>query len=198
MRDLIRSRLKGAGATHATGPPAMGAAASPAREGRPPTPAAVLVALVDRASGMTVILTRRTSHLQDHAGQISFPGGRVEPGDGDAEATALREAQEEVGLAPDRVDLLGRLPAFMSSTGFSITPVVGVIRPPLRLKPDAFEVAEVFEVPLAFILDPANHRLEERVVDGVERRFYAFTYKDRYIWGATARVLMDLYALLRD
>src|ERR1700754_101200 len=127
------------------------------------TAAAVLVPLIDRADGLTVLLTKRTDHLHDHAGQISFPGGRVDPEDRDAAAAALREAKEEVGLDPDRVDLIARLDTYVTRTGFEVVPWVGLIMPPVALMPDPFEVAEVFEVPLAFFLDPASRRTESRV-----------------------------------
>ena len=228
------------------------------------TPAAVLVPLIDRTDGMTVLLTQRTEHVGDHAGQISFPGGRIEPHDTDPEAAALRETEEEIGLAPDRIEVIGRLNGYEMTTGFRVIPVVGLIRPPLSLKLDSFEVAEVFEVPLAFILDPANHARQRRIHpvlppsavmlrrtgrssdlacrttpeggrakvalaaaratkdgrtgrssdlalpagagfakagateggEGVERRDYVLSYEGRYIWGATAGMLINLYEVL--
>ena len=128
------------------------------------------------SNGLTVLLTQRADHLNDHAGQVSFPGGRHEPFDADATATALREAQEEVGLDPSRVEILGALPDYLTGTGFRVTPVIGLVHPPFTLKADALEVAEVFEVPLAFLMNPANH--EERVFryEGGERRFFAMPY----------------------
>ncbi|HLI13038.1 MAG TPA: CoA pyrophosphatase [Alphaproteobacteria bacterium] len=164
----------------------------------PLTSAAVLVPLVDRDGGMTVLLTQRTAHLHDHAGQISFPGGRVEPEDKDAEAAALREAFEEVGLAPERVEPLGRLDDYETRTGFLVVPVVGIVKPPFELKPDPFEVADIFEVPLAFFLDKANRRLESRMFKGRERQFYVWPYEERYIWGATASMLVNLSEVLAD
>ncbi|MCC7273901.1 MAG: CoA pyrophosphatase [Alphaproteobacteria bacterium] len=161
------------------------------------TPAAVLVPLVERASGFTILLTQRTAHLHDHAGQISFPGGRVEPCDERPEDCALREAREEVGLAHDRVDLVGRLDHYVTGTGFEVVPVVGFVRQPFELTPDPFEVADVFEVPLSFILDPVNHRREKYLRDGVERHFYVLPFEDRYIWGATAGMLVNLSEVLR-
>jgi 8-oxo-dGTP pyrophosphatase MutT (NUDIX family) len=165
---------------------------------RPLTPAAVLVPLVERPQGLTVLLTRRTDHLQDHAGQISFPGGRVEPGDADALATALREAEEEVGLARALVTPVGRLDTYVTRTGFEVTPVVGLVAPPPSLIPDPFEVAEVFEVPLAFILDPASRQRQSRIYAGKTRYFYVFPWQDYYIWGATAGMLVNLADLLLD
>ena len=160
------------------------------------TPAAVLVPLVTHEQGMTAIFTQRTEHLADHAGQISFPGGRVERGDSDAVGTALREAREEIGLVPDRVDVVGRLGTFDTSTGFSVTPVVGLVAPPLALTLDAFEVAEAFEVPLGFLLDRANHRRERRMHEGRRREYHVLDYQGRVIWGATARMIVDLSAVL--
>jgi 8-oxo-dGTP pyrophosphatase MutT (NUDIX family) len=161
-------------------------------------PAAVLVPLVDRPEGMGVLLTLRDASLPHHAGQISFPGGRIEADDASAAETALRETEEEIGLPRASVEIVGRLDDYITGTGFLVAPIVGVIRPPYALKPDPAEVAGVFEVPLAFFLDPANHRRESRVFNGVERRFYAMPYGDKYIWGATAAMLMNLYDLLRD
>jgi 8-oxo-dGTP pyrophosphatase MutT (NUDIX family) len=166
-----------------------------ADEGAGRRAAAVLVPLVLRAGGPTVLLTRRTDHLRHHAGQISFPGGGVEAGDGSAEATALRETREEVGLEAGRIELAGRLADYFTGTGFRVTPVVGLIRPPLdlaALEVDRFEVAEVFEVPLAHFLDPANHRRHCIQVDGVRREFHAMPYGDYFIWGATAGILLGL------
>ena len=160
-------------------------------------PAAVLVPVVKREKELTVLFTRRTAHLHDHAGQISFPGGRAEPGDAGAAQTAMRETREEIGLAPGVVEVLGDLSQYVTVTGYRVTPVVGLVTPPLDLKPDDFEVAEVFEVPLAFLLDPANHQRNYVQFDGRERYYYAVPYRQYYIWGATAGMLMNLNAYLR-
>ena len=159
-------------------------------------PAAVLVPLVRRENGLTVLLTRRTAHLNEHAGQISFPGGRSEPGDAYAAETALREAAEEIGLAAERVEVLGELHEYVTVTGYGVTPVVGLVTPPLELRLDEFEVAEVFEVPLEFLLDPANHQRNSVLHEGRERRYYAVPYGQYYIWGATAGMLMNLHSFL--
>jgi 8-oxo-dGTP pyrophosphatase MutT (NUDIX family) len=159
--------------------------------------AAVLVALVDRPQGLTILLTRRTDHLNDHAGQISFPGGRAEPGDADAVATALREAEEEIGLCRTLVTPVGRLDTYITRTGFEVTPVIGVVAPPPALQPDPCEVAEVFEVPLSFILDPANRQRHSRPYAGRTRYFHVFPWRDYYIWGATAGMLVNLAELLQ-
>lgn len=158
--------------------------------------AAVLVPLIDRPDGMTVLLTRRTDTLPTHAGQISFPGGCLEPQDADAVAAALRETQEEVGLPPERVAVIGRLDTYVTRTGFEVTPVVGLVEPPVPLAPDPAEVAEVFEAPLAFLLDRANHRRDSRVYNGATRHFYAMPWGNYYIWGATAGMLVNLCDVL--
>jgi len=157
------------------------------------TPASVLMPVVERANGLTMLFTRRTAHLRSHSGQISFPGGRAEPDDASPESTALRETQEEIGLAPERVRLLGRLGDYSTRTGFRITPVVGAVAAPLELRPDAGEVEEVFEVPLSFLLDPGNHRRDSLEFEGEMRWFYAIPYREHYIWGATAGMLVNLY-----
>lgn len=156
------------------------------------TPASVLVPIVPRGAGLTVILTQRAAHLRDHSGQISFPGGRVAAGDPSPEATALRESREEIGLDSTRVELLGRLTEYRTRTGYLITPVVGVVVPPFELRADASEVDEIFEVPLAFLLDPANHQRHSREWRGEMRSFFAMPYEGRYIWGATAGMLVNL------
>lgn len=166
--------------------------------GRVPVPAAVLVPVVNRDGGPTLLFTQRTAHLHDHAGQISFPGGRVDDGDADRVATALREAEEETGLEARRVEVLGRLPDFDIQTGFRVTPVVGWIEPPIELKPDPFEVADMFEVPLAFFLDPANHRRHSVEHEGRVRNYYSMPYGERNIWGATAGMLYSFYRVLTD
>lgn len=163
------------------------------------TPAAVLVPLVERPDGMTVMLTKRTPHLAHHPGQISFPGGRLEDDDrGDFTTCALRETEEEVGLDRHLVRILGRLDDYITGTGFMVTPLVGLIQPGFSLSPDSFEVAEVFEVPLAFILDQANHQLQHREVMGRQRPFWALTWNDKLIWGATAGILINLSDVLAD
>jgi 8-oxo-dGTP pyrophosphatase MutT (NUDIX family) len=168
--------------------------------GMPPartlTPAAVLVGLVKRPEGLAVLLTQRTDHLHHHPGQISFPGGHKDPGDDSPEETALREAEEEVGLGRRHVEPIGRLCEYVTRTGFSVTPVVAFIEPPFDIIPDPFEVEEVFEVPLAFLLDPANHQRHSREFEGHMREFHAMSFRDYYIWGATAGMLINLYEVL--
>jgi 8-oxo-dGTP pyrophosphatase MutT (NUDIX family) len=160
------------------------------------TGAAVLVPLVDHPTGLTVLLTQRTAHLSDHAGQISFPGGRIEPSDEHPVAAALREAEEEVGLPASHVDIVGRLDTYVTGTGFEIVPVVALVRPPYPQRPDPFEVAEVFEVPLDFLIDPGNLQRGSREWKGTTRFFFALPYEDRYIWGATAGMLVNLAEVL--
>jgi 8-oxo-dGTP pyrophosphatase MutT (NUDIX family) len=159
-------------------------------------PAAVLLLVVNHPEP-TVVLTQRTSHLAHHAGQIAFPGGRREGGEETPESTALREAHEEIGLDGARVELLGRLPEYRTSTGFAVTPVVGWVEPPLSYRPDPHEVAEVFEVPLDFLLDPRNHRYESAFYRGRMRHYWAMPYGERFIWGATAGMLVTFQRLIR-
>jgi 8-oxo-dGTP pyrophosphatase MutT (NUDIX family) len=168
------------------------------RQSATATAAAVLVPIVDHPSGLTVIFTQRTSHLKAHSGQVSFPGGRVEPQDATPEFTALREAQEEIGLPMERVEVLARLPDYHTRTGFRVTPVVGLLTPPVELAPDPREVEEVFELPLAFLLDPQNHRRETRELQGRTVGYYVMRYEKRTIWGATAGMLVNLYRHLAD
>lgn len=155
--------------------------------------AAVLVPLVLRQEGVTMLLTQRTDHLRDHAGQVSFPGGRVEAYDEGAVATALRETEEEIGVGPSHIEVVGELDLYETRTGFRITPVVGLVEPGFTLTLDEFEVAEVFEVPLSFVLDPANHQKRSLVWRGAERHFYLLPYGEREIWGATAGMIVNLY-----
>jgi len=168
-------------------------------EGVPPIelrPAAVLVPVVVRPDALAVLLTRRTDHLHHHPGQISFPGGRVEEADLSPVMTALRETEEEIGLDPDRIELLGELPEYFTGTGFRVTPVVGLVHPPFELKLDSFEVAEAFEVPLSHFLNPANHQRHSMEYQGRMRQYYAMPYGDYFIWGATAGILVSLYRFL--
>ncbi len=160
------------------------------------TAAAVLVPLIDHPGNLSVLLTRRTSHLRSHPGQVSFPGGKVEERDATAEDTALRETREEIGLEPDRIEVLGRLGQRTTGTGYQVTPVVGLVQPPLSLKPDPNEVEKIFEVPLSFVIDRRNHKVETRYQKGVERRFYVMPYGEFYIWGLTARLLVALTDLV--
>lgn len=161
-------------------------------------PASVLIPVIDRGAVLTVLFTRRTAHLSDHAGQISFPGGRAEPEDATPHHTALREAEEEIGLAPRHVDVLGSLNEYTTVTGYRVTPVVGLVTPPFDLTPDAFEVDEIFEVPLPVLLDARNHLRHTIVHQGVSRQYYALPYERYYIWGATAGMLMNFHRFLLD
>ena len=188
--EAIAARLVAAG----TAPPGGDDGKDPA--GGEPVPAAVLVPLIGREDRTTVLLTRRSRRLRDHAGQISFPGGRIEGCDSDPACAALRETEEEVGIPRDRVRVLGRLPVYDTATGFRIHPWVGWVEPAVRLRVDATEVEEVFEVPLAFVLDPANHRRETYEARGGRRLTWVLPFEGRRIWGATAGILVGLSRLL--
>ena len=184
-RDYIRSRLL---PLESWAPP----------EPRPGShaPAAVLAGLIDRPEGFSVLLTLRTAHLRSHAGQIALPGGRADPGERPWE-TALREAWEEVGLDPQLVEVAGLSDPFWTRTGYLITPVVGFVRPDFTLKPNPEEVADVFETPFAFLMDPANHQsIPREFPDGSVREVWAMPYQDRNIWGVTAMMLRELYLRL--
>jgi 8-oxo-dGTP pyrophosphatase MutT (NUDIX family) len=167
---------------------------------RPMAAAAVLLPLVQRQEGLTMLLTQRSEQLSSHSGQIAFPGGRTDPEDPDAVATALREAWEEVGLAPQHAQVLGSLPVYTTGSAYNVTPVVALV-PPQPLAPNPQEVAQVFEVPLAFILDPANHQRHRLFWQGREREWFAMPYHDpqgaeHFIWGATAGMLRNFYRFM--
>jgi 8-oxo-dGTP pyrophosphatase MutT (NUDIX family) len=167
-----------------------------------PRPAAVLVPVVQHGSHPTVLLTERTAHLSSHAGQIAFPGGRSDPTDGSPEETALREAWEEIGLARDHVEIVGRLPEYLTGTGYHVTPVVALVRPGFELAIHAFEVAEAFEVPLAFLMNPRHHFRHRVRLETGDRVFYSMPWRpdggprEYFIWGATAAMLRNLYRFL--
>ena len=159
----------------------------------PLTPAAVLVPLVVRSSGLQVLLTQRTEHLNDHAGQVSFPGGRREHFDSGSVETALRETREEIGLAEDFIEVVGMLDDYETGTGFRVTPVVSFVSEGFTLTLDNFEVADTFEVPLDYLFDPGNQQMRSREFNGRRRHYYVFEYQDRLVWGATAGMLVNLY-----
>ena len=199
MRERILTRLAGSSPASDVSAAALARVPADVVEAlytEPLIPAAVLVPLVERAEGFRLLLTERTAHLNDHPGQISFPGGRVETTDPDAIATALRESGEEIGLQADQVEIAGFLPPHAVVTGFAVTPVVGLVRPPLALELDDFEVAEAFEVPLAFFLDPAQRRERQREVRGIELRMVEYHYGDKRIWGATAQMINMLTEII--
>lgn len=197
MRDLVIGAFPGPGVPPDPDLPRNIWPAPPENGAPALCSAAVLVPLVDHAHGMTVILTQRTDGLPSHAGQVSFPGGRRADGDATPEDTALRETEEEIGLARERVELVGRMNAHDTSTGYRVVPVVGLVSPPVTLVPDPSEVAHAFEIPVAHVLDPANHRFETRLQRGTERQIQIMAYGDYFIWGLTARVLGELARLLR-
>ncbi len=164
----------------------------------PPIPAAVLIPIVVREHGAMLLFTQRTEHLTAHAGQVSFPGGRMEASDVSAIDTALRETEEEIGLDRRHAELLGTLPDYMTATGYRVTPVVALVHPPFDLCADPFEVAEIFEVPLAFLMNGMNHQKRAFEIPDVGRRtFYAMPYERFFIWGATAGILRNLFHFLR-
>ncbi|MBK0400373.1 CoA pyrophosphatase [Limibaculum sp. M0105] len=169
--------------------PEVRAALAPGLKQRP---AAILCPLIERPAGLHVVLTRRATHLKHHAGQISFPGGKVDQKDPSPLATALREAEEEIGMLPDQIDVLGTLDPYLTSTGFRVTPFVGLVAPAWRALPDPNEVEEVFEAPLDFLMDPTNRLRHHREWQGSRRYFYAMPWGDYYIWGATAGMLKGL------
>jgi 8-oxo-dGTP pyrophosphatase MutT (NUDIX family) len=158
--------------------------------------AAVLIPVVDDGAEARVILTQRTATLRKHSGQIAFPGGAVDPDDGTVDRAATREAQEEIGLDPGLVEVVGHLPDYLTMTGFRITPVLSVVKPGFDLVPNPTEVDAIFEVPLGFLMDPANHRQESRVWEGRERHYFVMPYGERYIWGVTAGIIRVLYERL--
>ena len=165
-------------------------------------PAAVLMPIIDHPSGATMLLTQRTAHLKRHSGQVAFPGGRHEPDDPSLFATALREAHEEIGLEPDRVEVIGRMPDYLTGSGCRVTPVVALLAPGFQPRPDPFEVADVFEVPLDFLMNPRNHQRRRILSDEGERQFFAMPWQapdseaEYFIWGATAAMLRNLYRML--
>lgn len=203
MRDLVRSRLAGTRAPRDV----VGEAAMRLRDvfpvdewmkQGPMRSAAVLVPLMDRPQGLTVLLTERNADLPEHPGQIAFPGGRLERGDADAVAAALRECEEEVGIPPTAVEVIGFLGAHMTLTGYAVTPVVGLVRPEVALTLDSREVASVFEVPLEFLLDPRQQETEVREAFGRRFTLPVYRWQERRIWGATAYMLADLRRLLAE
>ena len=177
--------------------PVMEAPPSDWEEGPALRRAAVLVPLVLHPEGLTVVFCQRSRHLRRHAGEVSFPGGRIEEGE-DEVAAALRETQEEIGLDPAAFTILGRLDTHRAGSGYSIAPVVAVMAPPVVFRPDRSEIDEAFEVPLGFLLDPANHRRETMFWRGADRWYHVWEFGDRYIWGATATVLLNLLQVLRE
>ncbi len=168
------------------------------KTGRTLSPASVLVPLIERGAVLNLLLTRRAARLRHHPGQIAFPGGKQDPGDGTALGAALREAREEIGLAPDRVRILGHFDSHETVTHFTVTPFVGLLDPDFAPIVDRREVDEIFEVPLGFVLDPANFQIHGRRWQGAWRRYYVLPFGPHYIWGATARMLRTLSDRMRE
>ena len=199
LSDVIRRRYRGS-------PPPQDFSPRGARGDLPPDfmpkppwkPASVLVPVVERPEGHTLLLTRRTERLQDHAGQVSFPGGGREASDADPVATALRETEEEVGLGRRHVEVVGYLPGYLTVSAYAVTPVVGLVTPDFRLSPDPLEVAEIFEVPFLFLADPLNRQVMERDFAGHRVSYYQFDYQGHVIWGATAAMLVGFMDTLAE
>ncbi|HJQ60424.1 MAG TPA: CoA pyrophosphatase [Vineibacter sp.] len=201
VRQRLLARQEAILAGRMVAPPYVGSDFALNALDQPPAdlrPAAVLVPLVDRGPGLTVLLTQRTADMPSHAGQIAFPGGRRHLDDADLVATALRETEEEIGVGRQLVDVVAPIDNYVTGSGYLITPIVGFVAPRFELKPDPREVADIFEVPLAFFLDPANHHVHSRTWQGRERRYYAMPYGERYVWGATAGMLKNLWRILCD
>lgn len=158
--------------------------------------AAVLVPVVDHGPEATVLLTQRNANLRSHSGQVAFPGGRIDAGDASAEAAALRETMEEIGLPGERVEVIGRLPDYVTGSGYRIAPVLSVVKPGFHLHLNPAEVDAAFEVPLSFLMDPANHHRQSRTLNEVRRNFYEMPFGERYIWGVTAGIIRTLYERL--
>lgn len=196
QQDFILEKLKSAPTRPQRGDDDLNPGMKPVRD--PLTPAAVLVPLILRPDGVTLLLTQRTAHLNDHAGQISFPGGRVEETDANRVATALRETEEEVGIHARHIDPIGNMDTYITRTGFEVTPIIGFVTPPFAQKPDPFEVADIFEVPLEFFMNRDNHERHSYDFNGTTRYFYAMPYKDYYIWGATAGMIVNLVDILSE
>jgi 8-oxo-dGTP pyrophosphatase MutT (NUDIX family) len=167
-------------------------------EGEEPRPAAVLVPLVARGDGLHMLLTERQPHLRRHAGQVAFPGGRIDETDPNPVAAALRETEEETGIPPTFVEPLGFLDTYLTSTNYRVMPVVGILRPGFTVTPQVDEVADVFEVPLAFLMNPQHHERHAREWQGRQRHYYAMPWQGRYIWGATAGMIRNLYSLMYE
>jgi 8-oxo-dGTP pyrophosphatase MutT (NUDIX family) len=158
--------------------------------------AAVLIPVVDRDGGATVLLTQRTEHLRSHSGQVAFPGGRIDVEDGTAERAAIRETHEETGIGERHIEIVGRMPDYVTGSGYRINPVLGILDPGFDLAPNPDEVAHVFEVPLSFLMDPANHECQSRMWQGRERFFYSMDYDGYRVWGVTAGIVRSLYERL--
>lgn len=158
--------------------------------------AAVLIPVIDRKEQATVLLTQRTEHLRSHSGQVAFPGGRIDLQDGSAERAALRETHEETGIEEAHIEIVGRLPDYVTGSGYRINPVLAVVEPGFVLDPNPEEVALVFEVPLCFLMDPANHRRESRMWQGRQRFYYSMSYDGHRVWGVTAGIIRSLYERL--
>lgn len=164
--------------------------------GAVPRPAAVLVPLVARQGGLSVLLTERTAHLARHAGQVAFPGGRIDADDDGPLSAALRETEEETGISRSFVEPLGFLDTYLTGTVYQVVPVVALVRPGFTVTPHAGEVADVFEVPLSFLMDPQHHETHSREFEGRRRYYYAMPFEGRYIWGATAGMIRNLYSIV--
>jgi len=196
LRERVRERVGGGSEQAALGDHILNPALVGTAVLNSPRRASVLVPVIPRLGGASVLLTRRADHLAEHAGQIAFPGGKLGPEDATVLEAALREASEEVGLAPEFIEVIGQLGEYFTATGFSITPFIGIVHPGFGITPDTKEVAEVIEAPLQFLMTPANHRIHEVIWRGQPRRFYAMPYKNHYIWGATAGILRHMYVRL--